>query len=60
MKVAVTAASGNLGGAIIHQLINEIGAVNIVGTARTPSKAKHPGVTIMAGDYNNQSDFDLN
>jgi len=58
MKVAVTAASGNMGASIVKQLIGEIGRENIVGTARTPSKAGHLGITIMPGDYNSKSDFD--
>ena len=58
MKIAVTAASGQLGGAIIKQLIQEHGAENIVGIARTPSKAEHMGVTIRKGDYNSKTDFE--
>jgi len=58
MKVAVTAASGHLGGVIVKQLIGEIGNENIVGTARNPSKAEHLGIIIKPGDYNSKSDFD--
>jgi NAD(P)H dehydrogenase (quinone) len=58
MKVAVTASSGQLGGAIVKELIGTIGKENIVGTARNPSKAKDLGVTVKAGDYNHESDFD--
>lgn len=58
MKVAITAASGQLGSEIATQLIKEIGAENIVGTARTISKAEHLGITVMPGDYNKKSDFD--
>lgn len=58
MKVAVTAASGNLGSAIIKQLVSEIGKENVIGIARTPEKAMHLGVQIKKGDYNNKSDFD--
>jgi len=58
MKVAITAASGQLGSEIATQLIKEIGAENIVGTARTVSKAEHLGITVMPGDYNKRSDFD--
>lgn len=58
MKVAVTAASGNLGSAIIKQLVSEIGKENVIGIARTPEKARHLGVQIKKGDYNNKSDFD--
>ncbi|MGJ8684590.1 MAG: SDR family oxidoreductase [Nonlabens sp.] len=57
MKVAVTSASGQLGQAIVKNLIKEIGKQNVVGIARTPEKAKHLGVEIRKGDYNNRSDF---
>jgi NAD(P)H dehydrogenase (quinone) len=58
MKVAVTAASGQLGGAIVKQLIGEIGSENIVGTARNSSKIQDLGITVKKGDYNNKPDFD--
>ncbi len=58
MKIAVTLASGQLGSAIIKQLINDIGAENVVGIARTPEKARYLGVEIRKGDYNSRSDFD--
>lgn len=57
MKYAVTAASGNLGSAIIELLKKEIGSENVIGIARTPEKAKHLGVEIRKGDYNSKSDF---
>lgn len=31
MKVAVTTASGQLGAAVIKQLVNEIGIENVIG-----------------------------
>ena len=58
MKVAVTAASGQLGAAIIKQLITDIGKKNVIGIARTPSKAEYLGVKITKGDYNNKTDFE--
>ncbi|AWV97494.1 SDR family oxidoreductase [Arcticibacterium luteifluviistationis] len=58
MKVAVTSASGQLGAAIVKQLIAEIGKDNVIGIARTPEKAKHLGVEIREGDYNNREQFD--
>lgn len=58
MKVAVTAASGQLGGAIVKQLIGAIGSKDIIAIARNPSKAEHLGVTVKKGDYNNRTDFD--
>ena len=57
MKVAVTAVSGQLGSAIALQLISKIGNDNVVGTARTTSKAEHLGITLHSGDYNSKSDF---
>ena len=59
MNVAVTAASGQLGSAIIQQLKQEHGTGKIVGIARTPSKAGHLGVEVRKGDYNSQADFEL-
>ena len=58
MKIAVTSASGHLGASIIKHLIKEIGKENIIGIARTPEKAKHLGIEIRKGDYNNREDFD--
>ena len=58
MKIAVTSASGNLGASIINHLIDEIGNENVIGIARTPEKAKHLGIEIRKGDYNNRQDFD--
>ena len=58
MKIAVTSASGQLGAAIVKALIGEVGNDRVVGIARTPEKAKHLGVEIRKGDYNNRADFD--
>lgn len=58
MKIAVTSASGQLGSAIAKQLIREIGKDNVIGIARTPVKAKHLGIEIRKGDYNNRKDLD--
>jgi NAD(P)H dehydrogenase (quinone) len=58
MKIAVTSASGQLGSAIVRQLIKEIGKENVIGIARTPERAKHLGVEIRQGDYNNRAHFE--
>ncbi len=58
MKIAVTAASGHLGGEIIKHLLNELSSDQIVGIARTPDKAKSLGVEIREGDYDNKLHFD--
>lgn len=57
IKIAVTAASGNLGATTINQLKQEIGAKNIIGIARTPEKAEFSGVEIRKGDYNHKDEF---
>lgn len=57
MKIAVTAASGNLGSAIVERLKIENGKENIVAIARTPEKAAFLDVEIRKGDYNNKTDF---
>lgn len=50
-KVAVTAASGNLGAEIVKSAIDLVGRDRVVGLARTPSKARSLGVEIRPGDY---------
>jgi len=57
MKIAVTAASGKLGRAIVKRLTKEIGAKNVIGIARTPERAKNLGIEIRKGDYSNKQDF---
>ena len=57
MKIAVTSASGKLGASIVKHLVDLIGKDNVIGIARTPEKAKHLGVEIRKGDYNNREDF---
>jgi len=57
MKVAVTAANGKLGSALIKQLTLDIGKNHVIGIARTPDQTKHPGIEIRKGDYNSKEDF---
>lgn len=52
MKIAVSAASGQLGGEIVRALKASVGAGSIIGLARTPEKAKSLGVEVRPGDYN--------
>ncbi len=52
MKVAVTAASGQLGSEIVKALLGLGDGTEVVGLARTPEKAEHLGVEIRPGDYN--------
>jgi NAD(P)H dehydrogenase (quinone) len=57
MKIAVTAANGQLGSSVVHHLIREIGKENVVGIVRTPEKAAHLGVEIRKGDYNDREAY---
>jgi len=57
MKIAVTAANGQLGSSIVRELIKKIGKENVIGIVRTPEKASHLGITIKKGDYNSREDF---
>jgi len=40
MKVAVTSASGQLGGAVVRALVEEIGTNKVVALARNPERSK--------------------
>jgi len=57
MKIAVTAANGQLGFSIVNELIKRIGKENVVGIVRTPEKASHLEIEIRKGDYNSRDDF---
>ncbi len=51
MKIAVSAASSQLGHAVLHELLSLADAGNIVAIARTPAKVDMPGIEKRAGDY---------
>ena len=55
MKIAVTAASGQLGKEIVKATIALLTRDNVIGLARTPDKAKNLGVEIRPGDYNDKN-----
>lgn len=57
MKIAVTAASGHLGAAIVRATVSLVGAENVVALARTPAKAQHLGVEVRPGNYDNPSEL---
>ena len=50
-QIAITAASGQLGAAIVKATVDVVGNDGVVGLARTPSKAADLGVEIRPGDY---------
>ncbi|MEP4029947.1 SDR family oxidoreductase [Roseibium polysiphoniae] len=53
--IAVTAASGHLGRAIVKALIARDGADEIIALARTPEKANQLGVVVRKGDYEDRA-----
>lgn len=57
MKIAVTAASGQLGRAVIDHLTSSHPVEDIVGIARTPEKAADLGVEIRQGSYGDRDAF---
>jgi NAD(P)H dehydrogenase (quinone) len=57
MKIAVTAANGQLGSSIVNHLIEGIGKENVIGIVRTPEKAAHLGVEVRNGDYNDREAY---
>ena len=59
MKIAVTAASGQLGSSIVNRLKKEIGKENVIGIVRTPEKVSHLGIEVRKGNYNSREDFIL-
>jgi NAD(P)H dehydrogenase (quinone) len=59
MKLAVTAASGQLGSAIVKEAVTQLGSKNVIGIARNPEKAAHLGVEIRHGDYKNMEQFGM-
>lgn len=58
MKVAITAASGQLGSEIVKATCLVVGQENVIGLARSPAKAAHLGVEVRKGDYNNREELE--
>ncbi|MEM7062303.1 MAG: SDR family oxidoreductase [Cyanobacteria bacterium P01_B01_bin.77] len=58
MKIAITAASGKLGSAIVKATSLITKKENVIGLARTPAKATQLGVDIRKGDYNNREELE--
>lgn len=57
--IAVTAASGQLGRAIVKALTAHASANRIIGLARTPEKARDLGVEVRKGDYDDRTGLEL-
>ncbi|ANU24178.1 SDR family oxidoreductase [Planococcus donghaensis] len=54
MKIAVTAANGKLGEAIVEATVSLLSKDEVIGLARTPEKAAHLGIEVRPGDYEDQ------
>lgn len=57
MKVAVAAATGQLGSAIVAQLLPILGPENIIGTSRKPQGGHISGIGLLPGDYDRPEDL---
>lgn len=58
MNIAVTAASGQLGGTIVRELVQTIGAASVVALARTTENASGLGVEVRPGDYDDRAQLE--
>lgn len=58
MKIAVSAAIGHLGSAIVRALLEIKPEDNVIGLARTPQKASYLCVEVRPGDYNNSEQLE--
>ena len=56
--IAVTAASGQLGHAIVKALISKGGDDTIIAIARTPERAQDLGVEVRQADYEDRASFE--
>jgi NAD(P)H dehydrogenase (quinone) len=54
MNIAITAASGQLGTEIVKATTSLLPSANVIALARTPDRAKHLGVEVRPGDYENR------
>ncbi len=57
MKIAVTAANGRLGTAVIRELVKRSRAADVVAVARDPSRVSVADVERRAGDYSSIADM---
>lgn len=57
MKVAVTAASGGLGKAILRYLTEDLGIGDVVAVARSPERVAAPEIEKRRGDYHSVAEL---
>jgi len=57
MRLAITAASRQLGAAIVNEAVRQLGSKHVIGIARNPEKTAHPVVGFRQGDYNDEEGY---
>ncbi len=57
MKIAVTAATGHLGRAIVNALLNHPAKPEVIGVTRNPEKIESPKIEYRKGDYGDKSSY---
>jgi NAD(P)H dehydrogenase (quinone) len=57
-RIAVAAASGQLGSEIVKATIGAVGKDCVIGLARTPGKAESLDIEVRPGDYDSPSDLE--
>lgn len=58
MTIAITAASGQLGAAIVRATVGLVGADDVIAVARTPANAQGLGVEVRPGDYDDREQLE--
>ncbi len=58
MRIGITGATGHLGRLVINRLKAKVDANEIIGMARTPSKAADLGIEVREADYNKPETLD--
>ena len=57
MRIAVTAASGRLGHALLRELPQQAAVTDVVAIARDPARVRTTGIEKRAGDYRSADDM---
>ena len=57
MKIAITAATGSLGGACVTSLLKHPAHPEVIGISRNPAKIKDPLIEYRQGDYSDKSSY---
>ena len=57
MKIGITAATGQLGAAILSQMIERLGGNHVVAIARSPHKLSNQKIESRQGDYDQPNEL---